>query len=86
MPCMAFWHVHDGFGCAFSDDVPAPTTAFRTQVNDVVCHLDDVEVVLDDDDGIAVVHQLLQNINELLHINGVQTDRKSTRLNSSHYS
>ena len=33
---------------------PTPRAAFRADVHDVVGHFDDVEVVLDDDDAVAV--------------------------------
>jgi hypothetical protein len=34
--------------------------AFRPEIDDPVSGLDDVEVVLDDDDGIAVIAQAVQ--------------------------
>ena len=41
-------------------DLATADAAFRTEVDDPVSGLDDVEVVLDDDDGVAVVAQPVQ--------------------------
>ena len=41
-------------------DLTAANAAFRAQVDDPVGGLDDVEVVLDDDDGVAVIAQPVQ--------------------------
>ena len=42
--------------------VAAAAAAFRAHVHKPVCGLDDVEVVLDDDDGVAVVAQALEHL------------------------
>ena len=41
-------------------DLATADAAFRTEVDDPVGGLDDVEVVLDDDDGVAVITQPVQ--------------------------
>ena len=41
-------HAHNPFGCACRNDVTATVSAFRAKVNDVVCGLDDIQIVLDD--------------------------------------
>ena len=43
----------DGLGRALGDDAAAALAALGAQVNDPVGGLDDVEVVLDDDQGVA---------------------------------
>ena len=45
---------------AFGDDGAAAVTAFRPQIDDPIRGFDHVEIVLDDDDGVALVHQSLQ--------------------------
>src|SRR5690606_18784863 len=47
----------DLLGRAGRDDGAAPGAALRSEVDDVVGRLDDVEVVLDDDDRVALVDQ-----------------------------
>ena len=42
---------------ALGDDTPAAVAAFRPQVDDPVGGLDDIQVVFDDDDGVAMVAQ-----------------------------
>jgi len=42
-------------------DLAAADTAFRAEIDDPVGGLDDVEVVLDDDDGVAVIAQPVQH-------------------------
>ena len=45
---------------------------FRAQINDPVRGFDDVQVVLDDDDGVAPIPQLVQYLEQLLDIVEVQ--------------
>ena len=47
----------DGLRRAGTDERVSVVAAFRTEVDDPVCRFDDVEVVLDDDDGVSVVAQ-----------------------------
>ena len=42
------------------------------EVDDVVGALDEVEVVFDDDDGVACIHQLLQYLDEAVDISHVE--------------
>ena len=53
-------------------DFTAADTALRTEVDDPVGGLDDVEVVLDDDDGVAVITQPVQYRQQLRDIVEVQ--------------
>ena len=50
----------DILGCPGHDDLAAGVTTFGPEVDDVIGGLDDVHVVLDEDDGVAGVHQLIQ--------------------------
>ena len=50
-------HVCRGAG---DHDLAAAESAFRAQVDDPVGGLDDIEIVLDDDDGVAMIAQALQ--------------------------
>ena len=44
------------FRCAFGHDAPAFAAPFRAHVKEVVHALEHVQVVLDDDDGVAGIH------------------------------
>ena len=46
--------------------------AFGADVDDVVGHLNQVEVVLDDEDGVAFVGQLLEHVGQVINILEVQ--------------
>ena len=47
-------------------------TAARAHINDVVCVADHIQVMLNDDDGGAVLDQGLEHAEQNLHIGGVQ--------------
>ena len=66
--CTAFlrWALHN--------NTPATVSAFRPQVDDPVGFGDHVEVVFDNDDGIAAINQTLQHANELFDVRHVQAD------------
>ena len=49
-------------------DLATADAAFRTEVDDPVSGLDDVEVVFDNDDGVAVVAQAVQHGQQLRDI------------------
>ena len=50
----------DLFGRSASDDFASVGPAFRADVDDPVCSLDDVEVVFDHDDAVACIDELAQ--------------------------
>ena len=54
--------------CALADDVTAFGATFRTEVNDVVGTSYDVEVVLDDDDGMASLDERIEGCEESAYI------------------
>ena len=62
----------DLLGGAGGHHIAAAVAALGAEVDDVVGGFDDVEVVLDDEDGIARIHKLLQNLDELVDIGGVE--------------
>ena len=51
-------------------------TGSRSEVDDVIARADDFGVVLDDDDGVAVVAQLLEDPHEPAGIARVEADRR----------
>ena len=52
----------DVFRCAGGDDLAAAGTAFWSEIDDPVGGLDDVEVMLDDHDGVALIGQAVQDL------------------------
>ncbi len=62
-------------GSAFGDQLAAAVAAFRTQVDQPVGDLDDVQVMLDDQHRVAGIHQALKDLDQLVHVGGMQADR-----------
>ena len=58
----------DLFGRAVGDDLAAAFAAFGAEVDDPVGVADDVEVVLDDDDGVAEVGEAMEDVEELADV------------------
>ena len=54
------------------DDAAAALAAFGAEINDPVGLLDHVEVVLDDQDGIAKIGEPIQDVEQFLHVVKVQ--------------
>ena len=62
----------DGFGRALRDDLAAGLAAFRAEINDPIGGLDDVQVVLDDDEGVAGGAELEEHFEQLGDVVEVQ--------------
>ena len=60
------------FRRAAGDDFAAAAAAFRAEIDDPVRGFDDVQVVFDDDDGVAAVAQAVQHVKQLAHVVEVQ--------------
>ena len=66
----------DLLGRALRDDQAAAGAALGAHVDDPVGRLDDVEVVLDDDDRVALVDEPLQHAEQLADVLEVQAGRR----------
>lgn len=66
--------VGDLFGGALGDEVAAFGAGFGADVDEVVGFGEDVGVVLDDDDGVAFVHEAVQDVDEAFHVGHVEAD------------
>ena len=62
----------DVLWCTAGDDLAAADAAFRAEVDNPVSGLDDIQVVLDHDDGVAVVAQAVQDREQLRDVVKVQ--------------
>ena len=65
---------HDLFRRALGDNLATTVPALRTHGYDPVRLRDDIEIVLNDDDRVARVHQPMQDPNQFLYIGHVQPD------------
>ena len=59
-------------GGALRDYEASSAAAFGAEVEEVIDGLEDVEVVLDDDDGVAAVNELLEDAEKNLDVLGVE--------------
>src|SRR5260221_4765421 len=75
LACVTLWNLRNMLRCTDGYQFAAPIATLRANVNQPVSNLDDVRVVFDDDDGIALVNQRLQDTDEALNISGVQANR-----------
>jgi hypothetical protein len=57
-------------------DPPAAVAALGTHVDDPVGGLDDLQIVLDDQDRVALVHQRMQHLQQLAHILEMEPRRR----------
>src|SRR5882724_3611821 len=62
----------DELGRALGNDAAAAFAAFGAEVNDPIGLLDDVEMVLDDEHGVAEIDEALQDVEELSNVVEVQ--------------
>src|SRR5437867_2569499 len=58
---VGFFRAGDKFGRALGDDAAAAFAAFGAEVDNPVGLFDDVEVVLDDEDGVTEIDEALQD-------------------------
>ena len=58
--------------CAARDDAAAGGTALRPKIDQMVGAADDVQVVFDDDDGVALIHELVEHVEQLAGVLEVQ--------------
>jgi hypothetical protein len=62
----------DFLGCSGGNDLPALVAGVGAEVYDPIGGFHDLKVVLDDEDGVAGVHQSLEDFEEHAHIVEVQ--------------
>ena len=62
-----------GFGCSFDHECASCVASFGSQVNDMVCTFDDVEVVFDDDDGVASEDECLEGCQQFFDVVKVES-------------
>src|SRR5271157_791989 len=65
---VGFLDAGDLLGSPLRNDAPAALTAFGAEVNDPIRLFDDVEVVLDDQDGVTEFDEALEDVEQLANI------------------
>ena len=58
------WVISELLRRTLCDDDASPLAAFRAHVEEVIHRLENIEVVLDDDDGVALLDQLLKYLHQ----------------------
>ena len=65
---MGRFDLRDLFRPPFRDDLTSCGAAFRAEIDDPIGCFDDIQVVLDDHQRIARVHELVEDCEELLDV------------------
>src|SRR5204863_739921 len=73
--CERFSAPRHHFRSALSDDAAAAAPPFRTEIDHVIGRLDDVEVVLDDHDRVALVDELVEHVEQLVRVGEMEARR-----------
>ena len=60
----------------FKNKIAALVSALRAKIDDIIRRLDDIEIVLNDNDGVAIVNQTIENTDELFNIIRMKTGRR----------
>src|SRR5699024_7143730 len=61
---MARLHLCDLFGAPLGDDLPAPMPSERTEIDEMIGGGDEIELMLDDEDGIPKLDEALEHLEE----------------------
>src|ERR1700694_5425517 len=69
----AFLYFEQQLRGAFEEDLSAAAAALGAEVNNMVCYLDHVHIVLDHQYGIAPVHELIQHFQQMMDVFKMQT-------------
>ena len=72
--CNTFSAATDFFGCSAGHDPAAVLTAFRAHVDDIIGAPDDIQIVLDDDNGRAAADERAEHLQQCFYVLRVQTD------------
>ena len=76
LPCVRFSAPRDFFRSPLRHDASPARSTFRSKVDDVVGRLDDVEVVLDDYNRVALIDKLVQHVEQLVGVLEMQAGRR----------
>ena len=68
LPGVGLFDFCDLFGGSRCDDLAAAGTALGAEVDDIVCGFYDVEVVFDDDNGVAGIDKTLKYLEQFVNV------------------
>ena len=71
-PGIGFFADGDVLGSSGDDYSSAAVASLRSEVDDIVRNLYHVEVMLNENHGVAAVHELLKHLYELMDVGGVE--------------
>ncbi len=75
-PCTSPSPEQSAPACPSRHDRAATAAAFRSEIDDPVRRLDDIEIVLDDHNRVALIAQTMQHAEQLFDIEEVQAGRR----------
>ncbi len=76
LSCVGGFYFRNLFRRALRDDGAALITAFRAEIDDVVGHFDDIEIVFDDENCVALVAKRLEDFQKLFDIRDMEAGRR----------
>ena len=76
MPSIAAVGLRDLFRCPLSNDFTAPAAALRAHINHPIGSLYDLQIVLNDNDGIPSINKFMQNLQQLFDIIKMKSGRR----------
>src|SRR5690606_28348801 len=75
-PGPAFGHAHDVIRRPARDDITARVAAFRSEIDHPIGDVDQIEVMLDQYDGVAFIEQLLERAEEPRDVGEMEPGRR----------
>src|SRR3989338_2481283 len=67
-PCVGCRMLGNLFGCAFHYNIPSPASPFRSDIDNIICTLNKIHIVLNSNSRIALINKFLENFNKLFYI------------------
>ena len=76
LSCITVLRQYNFFRSARGNDSAARVAAFRPQIDNMIGHLYHVQIMLDNDNRIAHIHQSIQHIEQIMNIGEMQAGRR----------
>ena len=71
--CIGVRILSDFFRCTAGNDCSASCTALRTNIYNIICCFDDIQIVLNDNDGVAAFSQSSEDFCQFVNIGKMKT-------------
>ena len=68
LPGIALFHLGHFLRGAGGDHITTAAAALRTQINDIICGFDHIQIVFNHQNRVAGIHQSLQDINQFMNV------------------